>query len=207
MTAEHPVHVAVTSPTSFDRVQLLLRMALAIALGWIGITAGWLSCALYVLLPVVAAVAISSIGATRFAGEAAPRLWRVLSWLIQLSAYMLLLVDRFPSGDDIGVQVELRTTGTPTVGSALGRLVTSVPSGLVLGLLWIPSSVAWLITAVMVLIGRPPLASLLGFQRGMVRWQARLVAYHASLVDEYPPFAFDTDADDGHGAPLAASGS
>jgi hypothetical protein len=28
----------------------------------------------------------------------------------------------------------------------------------------------------------------------VLRWETRLVAYHASLVDEYPPFAFDTEA-------------
>ena len=37
----------------------------------------------------------------------------------------------------------------------------------------------------------PP--SILAFQRGVLRWNARLVAYHASLVEEYPPFALDTD--------------
>jgi hypothetical protein len=209
MTEAYPVRVAVRSPPRFDRVQLLLRLALAFALTWVGITAGWLTGALYVLLPVVAAVAISSIGGARFTGELAPRLWRVLRWLVQLSAYMLMLVDEFPTGDDDGVQVGLRVTGDPTVGSALGRLVTSLPSGLVLCVLWIPSSVVWLVTAVMVLVGARPPGSLLAFQRGVVRWQARLVAYHASLVDVFPPFSFDTDADDGdgHATQRAAPGS
>ena len=35
-------------------------------------------------------------------------------------------------------------------------------------------------------------AALYDFQRGVLRWQARLLAYHASLVDEYPPLAFYT---------------
>jgi hypothetical protein len=49
------------------------------------------------------------------------------------------------------------------------------------------------------------LPSILSFQRGVLRWQARLVAYHASLVEEYPPFSFETG--DGHGATPAASGA
>jgi len=40
--------------------------------------------------------------------------------------------------------------------------------------------------------------TILAFQRGMLRWNARLWAYHASMVDEYPPFAFEaTDATPG----------
>ena len=34
------------------------------------------------------------------------------------------------------------------------------------------------------------------FQRGITRLAARLVAYHASLVQEYPPFAFDMGPED-----------
>ena len=39
-------------------------------------------------------------------------------------------------------------------------------------------------------------AGILGYQRGVLRWQARLVAYHASLVDDYPPLALDTNDSD-----------
>ena len=203
MSGDYPVHVVVNSPATFDRVQLLLRIALAVALGWVGITAGWLICMLYGMLPVVAAIASSSIGNERFANEFAPRLWRVLRWLLQLSAYMLLLVDRFPTGDDTGVHIDLQPTGKPTAGSALVRLITSIPSGLVLIVLWCVSGFLWLIAAGLVLLGGPMASSILAFQRGVLRWQARLVAYHASLVDEYPPFSFDTE--DGRDTPLAAT--
>jgi hypothetical protein len=201
MTA-HPVHVEITSPPRFARVQLLLRVVLAIALGWVGITAGWLVCVLYIALPVIAAIGVSSHPGERFGREVAPREWRVLAWLLQLSAFMALLVDQFPTGGEHPVRVELRPTGSPTVGSALARLVTSIPSGFVLALLWCVSSVLWLVAAVTVLIDNHVPASMLAFQRGVVRWQARLVAYHASLVDEYPPFSFDTG--EGHDVPLAA---
>ena len=129
---------------------------------------------------------------------------QVLRWLLQFSAYMALLVDRFPTDGDTGVTVLLRPTGTPSIGSALRRLLTSIPSGLVLGILWCISGILWLIAAVIVVLGGDMPPSIAGFQRGVLRWSARLVAYHASLVEEYPPFAFETD--DGHHTPLAAGG-
>jgi hypothetical protein len=202
MANDYPVHLEVSSPARFDRVQLALRIALAIVLAWLGITAGWLMCLLYATLPVVAAIGISSVGSERFASELAPRLWRVLRWLLQLSAFMALLVDRFPTGEDDAVQLDVRITGKPTIGSALSRLVTSLPSGFVLLLLWFVSGILWVIAALLVLLGGPMPPAILAFQRGALRWSARLVAYHASLVEEYPPFSFDTG--DGHSGTLAA---
>jgi hypothetical protein len=204
---ETPVHLDVRSPLRFDRVQLLLRLALALALGWVGITAGWLACLLYLALPVIAALAISSGDAERFHRDFAPRLWRVLRWLVQFSAYMMLLVDRFPTGDDDLVHVDVRYTGRPTLGAALARLVTTIPSALVLGVLGCVSGVLWLIAALLVLLDSPMPSWLLGFQRGTLRWMVRALAYHAALVDQYPPFSFDPSSDDGSGAPLAASGA
>jgi hypothetical protein len=193
MTSESPIRVDVTSPAHFERVQLLLRILLAIALGVVGITTGWLVWLLYVALPVIAAIAISSFGAARYMGEVGPRIWRVLAWLLQLSAYMLILVDRFPTGEEHPVHVEIRVSGTPTIGSALLRLLTSIPSGLVLMVLWLVSFLAWLYSAALVLFEAQIPRSILGFQRAVLRWQAHLVAYHASLVEEYPPFALHTE--------------
>jgi hypothetical protein len=198
----HPVEVDVSSPGHFDRIQLLLRLGIAIVLGWIGITAGWLVCMLYATLPLIAAVAISSMGTRGYVDDFAPRTWRVVAWLLQLSAYMTLLVDRFPMGEDSAVQPRIRITGRPTVSSALLRLLTSIPSGLVLGILWFVSAILWFVALVFVVLGAAIPRPILGYQRGVLRWQARLVAYHASLVEEYPPFTLDTG--DGHAGTLHA---
>jgi hypothetical protein len=195
--SDYPVQVDVSSPPHFARMQLLLRLALGIALGWLGITAGWLVCALYGLLPLVAAVAASSVDRDKYQTEFAPPLWRPLRWLLGFWAYMTLLVDRFPTERDDDVRIAIRFTGQPSIGSALLRLITSIPSGLVLGLLWMVSGVLWVIAAVVVLIGARMPRSILAFQRGVLRWNARLVAYHASLVDEYPPFSFSSQGDVG----------
>jgi hypothetical protein len=202
--SDYPVQLEVSSPPRFDRIQLLLRIAFAIVLGWFGITAGWLVFLLYFTLPLIAAIAISSIGGARYTAEVAPRLWNVLSWLLRLSAYMALLTDRFPTDNRDSVQIDARFTGQPTVGSAVSRLLMSIPSGIVLSALWCVSSVLWVIEAIFVLVTNRIPASLLAYQRGVLRWQTRLVAYHASLVDEYPPFSFDAGDDSAlvtHAAP------
>ena len=49
-------------------------------------------------------------------------------------------------------------------------------------------------TASGLLFGAAMPAWILAYQRGMLRWEARLAAYHACLVEEYPPFSFDTGA-------------
>lgn len=201
----YPVQLEVTSPPKFDRIQLLLRLALAIVLGWIGISGGWVMWFLYLTLPVFAGILVSTRGAPYYVDTVGPRLWRFMDWLFEFSAYMLLLTDRFPVGEEDGaVRTELQRTGHPTTGSALLRLLTSLPSLLVLGILAILSAFVFLISAVVVLFGGDVPVSLLAYQRGFLRWHARLIAYHASLVDEYPPFTFEaTHAMPGDRATLA----
>lgn len=203
--SNYPVQITVMPPAHFDRIQLLLRLVIAVVLAWIGTTAGWLVCALYLALPVLAAVAISSLGSASYLASFAPRLWRVLAWLLQFSAFMALVTDRFPTGDGGDIQINIRFTGRPTIGSSLARFLMSIPSGFVLGLLWIVSGVLWLIGAVIVLIGEPMPRSIFAFQCGVVRWQARLVAYHASLVEEYPPFSFESERGGDRSEPLHAA--
>ncbi|MBV8762920.1 MAG: DUF4389 domain-containing protein [Deltaproteobacteria bacterium] len=194
MTNDYPIQLDVVSPPHFDRVQLLLRLLLAIALACFGITAGWLGWTLYALLPLIAAIAISTEGADAYVSRVGPAIWRVLRWLLELNAYVMLVTDRFPTAEGSSVKIELRATAKPTVGTALWRLVTSLPSGLVLCLLGVVSSILCVFAVVLVLFGAAMPAWILAYQRGMLRWEARLAAYHACLVEEYPPFSFDTGA-------------
>lgn len=187
---DYPVDVDVVVPARFQRGQLALRIVMAIVLGWLGVTVGWIVCMLFAVLPLVAAIAISVRSSERFLDEVAPKVWRMLDWLLQLSAYMLLLVDTFPTRSTAtAVCIDIRFTGKPTLVTALGRLVTSIPSLVVLCVLWLISGFLWLLAAVCVIGSYPQPAWLLSFQRGVMRWDARLLAYHASLVAEYPPFS------------------
>jgi hypothetical protein len=194
MLANHPVHVEVTSPARFDRLQLLLRLGVAVVLAWIGITAGALVAFLFLALPVIAALALTDPDRARFSRDVEPREWRVLRWLLRFCAYMMLLVDRFPVDEtDDDASVTLTYTGEPTCGSALARLATSIPSGFVLAMLWMVGGVLWWIAAASVLFTECVPQWILAYQRGVLRWNARLVAYHASLVAEYPPFLLETE--------------
>lgn len=111
-------------------------------------------------------------------------------------AYLAIVTDRFPSekAEEL-VKFQVRTSGTPTVGSALLRLIYSIPSAFVLSLLGIVSEVLWVIAAIMVLAQENYPDGIYNFQLGILRWEARLLAYHASLVEQYPPFALDMEAE------------
>jgi hypothetical protein len=185
----YPVQLEVPAPPRYDRMQLLVRLGIAIALGIIGIEGGWLWSVLFVSLPVIAAAVISSRGVDGYLTQTGPRLWTGLSWLLAFTAYMLLITDRI-SFDDQRARIDLHTTGRPTVGSALVRLITSIPSAFVLGLIGCVSCLLWLVALVTILFSARVPASIVEFQTGYLRWQARLLAYHASLVEEYPPFSF-----------------
>ena len=114
-----------------------------------------------------------------------------------------MLTDRFPTErPENTVRFDIQPSGAPTVGSALLRLIYSIPSAFVLSLLSFVSAIVWLIAAVMVLLNETYSEGLYDFQRGVVRWGARLLAYHASLVDTYPPFSLDTGPES---APAIAS--
>ena len=192
MTNDYPVRIELHSPASFERMQLLVRILLAIMFGWVGITVGWVVCVLYGALPLVAAIAISLRGGAYNQEELGGRTWRALAWLLRLCAYMMLLVDRFPAERRDDIEIELHPSGLPTVGAALLRLLTSLPSAFVLGVLWFVGGFVWVIAAIFLLATERVPPALLAYQRGVLRWNARLVAYHASLVDEYPPFELDT---------------
>jgi hypothetical protein len=185
----YPVQLEVSSPLRFDRMQLLVRLALGIALGWLGITLGWLWSFAFVVLPVLAAVAISSGGSRYYQDALGPKIWRALSWFLAFSAYLLLVTDRLPT-DEQPIRAELSPTGKPTIGSALLRLILSIPSAIALCFVGFVSCVFWAIGVFTILLSQRVPPSIVEFQTGFLRWQARLLAYHASLVEEYPPFSF-----------------
>ncbi|MDO8616786.1 MAG: DUF4389 domain-containing protein [Dehalococcoidia bacterium] len=187
--ADYPVTFDSVRPDKFERPQVFLRIIVYFVFSFI-------SGALYLALPVLAAIWISQKGADKYLQDDGPRIKGWLRWAVGIEAYTFMLTDHFPSGDDDpSVRFDLRAGGSPTVGSALLRLIMSIPSAIVLGVLTWVSAIIWIIAAIQVLAQESYSGGLYDFQRGVVRWQARLYAYHASLVDEYPPFAFDTGAE------------
>ncbi len=185
----YPVTFDVTRPDKFDRAQIFLRLLVVVIVA-IADAFIWL---IYLVPPVVAAVLISNKGGEKFLAEDGPRVKRWLHWFLAVDAYVRLLTDRFPTeAPEELVRYDVRTTGNPTVGSALLRIIYSIPSGLVLVLLGIAAAITAIVAAGFVLVQETYPGALYDFHRAYVRWVARLFAYHSSLVAEYPPFAIDT---------------
>lgn len=183
----------VSYPQRFDRVQVVLRVVIIWLAALIGIPF-WLI--LYLGFPVLAAVLISQKDGARYLTEDGPR---VIGWLravVAVIAYLWILTDRLPGASESPVRFEVESAGTPTAGSALLRILTAIPSAFVLALLMFVSTIIWVIAAVWVLVAETYPESLYGFQRGIVRWAARLLAYLASLIDSYPPFGLETGQND-----------
>jgi hypothetical protein len=80
-------------------------------------------------------------------------------------------------------------------------LVYSFPSAFVLAILGIIGVVVWIIAMISVLINENYAEGLYDFQLGIMRWHARLLGYHSSLVDQYPPFAIDSGPEAAPAAP------
>jgi hypothetical protein len=192
MATDYPVTFDVVRPERFERTQVFLRILLLIIISIVTGAVGWIFGLVYLALPVLAAILVSNRGRERFIEEDGPRVSGWLRWLVAFYAYLLILTDRFPTErpGEI-VRFEVRAGGSPTAGSALLRLIYSIPNAFVFLLLGIVSVAVWLIAAVMVLMRESYPEGLYNFQRGVLRWEARLLGYHASLVEEYPPFALD----------------
>lgn len=187
----YPVTFDVAPPERFDRVQVLLRVLILAVLGMIGVSGGWVVLLLYLALPAAAAVVVESRGAEAYLVRTAPEVERVLRWLLSLSAYMTFLSDRFPAGKETMVTFEVTPTGVPTRNGALLRLLTSLPEALVLAVVGIVAGFVSFVSCLFVLLAARVPEVLIRFQRGYLRWQARLAAYHASLVDVPPPYELD----------------
>jgi hypothetical protein len=180
-------------PQRFDRVQVVLRVVIVWLAALIGIPF-WLI--LYLGFPVLAAVLISQKDGPRYLTEDAPRTTGWLRWVVAVIAYLWMLTDRLPGSEEPSVRFEVEPSGTPTPGSALLRILTAIPSAFILALLTFLSAIIWIIAAIWILIAETYPESLYGYQRGIVRWMARLLTYLASLVDSYPPFSLDTGSAD-----------
>lgn len=171
-----------------QRVQVLIRLAILAVLAMIGCSSVyWL---LYLALPVVAALLVSQYGAEGYLRDKAPGAIRVLRWFAGAYAYLWLLTDALPTAEGAGpVELSVATGGRPSPGSALLRLVTSLPALLLLALLSLVAAPLWVVGAFAVLVAERMPTFIADFIAMKLRYQFRLVAYHLSLVDAYPVIA------------------
>jgi hypothetical protein len=191
----YPVHYRVERPESMSRLQLLVRLVAFIALGLLGISFGSVLVFAFVALPAFAAIrlTVTARDPRGFLTEDGPRVVKGLRWFAALSAWASLLTDRLPEKtpqEVLAVTVDTDATTTPSASSAVWRILTGIPSALVLCFLgWIGVFV-WLWAALTVLVNERIGRGAFDYLVGLQRWSIRLLAYQASLVDEYPPFSF-----------------
>ena len=188
----YPITFDVDRPSTMSRGHVFLRLLLVLLLSCV-IGAGGGLFLIYLVVPVAAAIFIARMGGDRYVVENGERTSRWLAKIVGLLAYLAFLTDELP-GDNASVQLRVISSGSPTVSSALTRLVRAIPSALVLALLSIISGIVGFIAALSILIlGRCP-KGCWRFQLGIVRWEARLLGYLASVVETYPPFSLDTQS-------------
>lgn len=205
MATNYPVLFNVERPEKFERPQVVLRILVIIILSVLAGALGWIFGLVYLGFPVIAAIFISQKGGEKYLQDDAPKVIGWLRWVLALYSYLWLLTEKFPTAaPETIVKYEVQTGGTPTVGSALLRLILAIPSAFVLALLSIVGAIIWIIAVIMVLIQETYPEGMYNFQLGIMRWQARLLAYIASLVDPYPPFALDTGPEAPGGATAPA---
>lgn len=189
----YPVTFDVEQPERFDRGQVVLRLLILIILSILGGALGWIYGLVYLAIPVLAALLISQKGSERYIADSPNNMVRWLRVITGFYAYISLLTDRFPDdAPDAPVRFDVQAHGTPSLGDALLRIILAIPHAIVLWILGIVAAILAIIAAIMILIQESYPASIYGFLRGYVRWQARVLAYMAALTQDYPPFELDT---------------
>lgn len=191
----YPVSFYVEHPAQFSRLQLALRIVGFCALGVFGLSFSALLAFAYLALPVFAAVRLRGTDPAVYLERDGKRIIRGLHWLAAICSWFGLVVDRLPEHDPSEtVRLIITTDGHPSPATAAWRLVTALPSAVVLALLGWLGSIIWVWAALSSLISERVGDVAFGYLVGLQRWSIRLLAYQASLIDEYPPFSFEDDS-------------
>ena len=198
MTSTYPVRYSVEHPPHFSRIGLLVRAVAFLALGMLGLSFGAVFFFAYLILPVAAASRLSGgRDPQAYLREDGPRVMGALRWLAAHSAWAGLSAERLPGrspDETVTIELEEAPHRAATSGSAIWRVITGIPSALVLAVLCWFGVFVWLWAALSILISERVGSGAFQYLVGLQRWSLRLLAYQASLVDEYPPFSFSDPA-------------
>lgn len=187
----YPASFEIERPTTMSRAQVFLRILILVLASWILGSGSGLGL-VYLGLPAVAAILIAQKDGERYLAEDGDRVTGWVGFIVGVLAYLAFLTDELPGGGRQPGRLEIARSGSPTVGTALLRIVKAIPSVLILALLGLVSFLVGLIAALSILLNERYPERLWNFQTGVIRWHVRLLAYLASLVEAYPPFSFDT---------------
>jgi hypothetical protein len=186
----YPATFDIQQPKQFDKAQVILRIAIVLVLSFLQV-GNIVFGGAYLVLPIAAAVLISQKGAQKYLEEAQAGPVKWLRYIMMFYAYMALATDKLQTEDpEQVVRLNITTGGSPSVGQALLRIILAIPHAIVLAILGIAFVLVWLVAAASILVNGTAPGWTEEFIRSYLRWNARLFAYMASLVDEYPPFSF-----------------
>jgi len=188
----YPVHYEVTKPTRFTRLQMLVRLVASAVTSLLGFSLGLFYPVVYLVLPVYAAVRLGGRHAADYLRVDAPRVVRLLAWMGVIYAWFALVTDRLPASEDHEeVHIAVEPMGSPTMATAMARLVLGLPSAFALSCLGFVGVFVWFWSALRVFLFEEVGGSAHAYLVGVQRFSIRLLAYQASLVDVYPPFSFE----------------
>lgn len=188
----YPVHYFVHKPERFTRLQLAVRVVAFLALGVAGLSFGMVFLFAYLALPVFATSRLAAYrDPERYLEEDGQTVLTALRWFAALSAWAGLVAEHLPSrSPEEAVTIEVKGSPHPNTPSALWRVLTGLPSAIVLAFLGFIGVYVWLWAALSILFTQRVGPHAFNYLAGLQRWSIRLLVYQASLVDEYPPFSF-----------------
>ena len=188
----YPVHYFVEKPERSSRLQLLVRVIAFAALGVLGVSFGMVFLFAYLALPVFATSRLAASPTPKSYFETdGPRVLTVLRWFAAVSAWAGLVAERLPGRNpDESVRLEIDGWAAPHASNAPWRVISGLPSALVLAVLGWFGVFVWLWAALSILVAQRVGPRTFRYLVGLQRWSIRLLVYQASLVDDYPPFSF-----------------
>jgi hypothetical protein len=189
----HPVHYYIEKPERFTRLQLAVRVVAFCALGVLGLSFGMVFLFAYLALPVFVASRLATGRDPRsYLEREGQHVLSALRWFAALSAWAGLVAEHLPgSSPEEAVTIEVEGSPNPTTSSAFWRILTGLPSAIVLAILGWFGVFVWMWAALSILFVQRVGPRTFRYLVGLQRWSIRLLAYQASLVDEYPPFSFE----------------
>jgi len=123
---------------------------------------------------------------------------KVMSWQMQISAFMYGLRDEFPpfapSEDPSVVTLTIPYPATSSRGWAVMtifsiKILALIPQFIVLYIMMLAMAVVWYISQFAVLFTGTFPEGMHRFIVGVMRWMVRINAFYFGLCDQYPPFS------------------
>ena len=189
----YPVHFIVERPKNSSRLQLLVRVIAFMALGVVGVSFGMVFLFAYLALPVFATSRLAASATPEdYAETDGPRVLTVLGWFAAICAWAGLVAESLPGRKpDESVRLGVDRFTASSASNAPWRVLTGLPSALVLAILGWFGVFVWLWAALSILVAQRVGPRTFRYLVGLQRWSIRLLVYQACLVEEYPPFSFE----------------